>query len=69
VYLSTLVLVEHTLDAAKHASAQGWIAAAALPEIGEEKRADEGRDESKAPAPAGGEPGPGKPPVVVGSAS
>jgi phosphatidate phosphatase APP1 len=66
---STLVLVEHTLDAAKHASAQGWIDAAALPEIGEEKRADEGRDESKAPAPAGGEPGPGKPPVVVGGSS
>jgi phosphatidate phosphatase APP1 len=66
---STLVLVEHTLDAAKHAAAQGWIDAAALPEIGEEKRADEGRDESKAPAPAGGEPGPGKPPVVVGSSS
>jgi phosphatidate phosphatase APP1 len=66
---STLVLVEHTLDAAKHAAAQGWIDAAALPEIGEEKRADEGRDESKAAAPAGGEPGPGKPPVVVGSSS
>jgi phosphatidate phosphatase APP1 len=66
---STLVLVEHTLDAAKHAAAQGWIDAAALPEIGEEKRADEGRDESKVPTPAGGEPGPGKPPVIVGSAS
>jgi phosphatidate phosphatase APP1 len=66
---STLVLVEHTLDAAKHAAAQGWIDAAALPEIGEEKRADEGRDESKAPAPAGGEPGPGKPPVVVGASA
>ena len=66
---STLALVEHTLDAAKHAATQGWIDAAALPDIGEEKRADEGRDESKAAAPAGGEPGPGKPPVVVGSPS
>ena len=64
---STLVLAEHTLDAAKHAADQGWIDAASLPDIGEEKRADEGRDDSKAPAPAGGEPGPGKPPVVVGT--
>jgi phosphatidate phosphatase APP1 len=64
---SMLVLVEHTLDAARHAAEHGWIKPEALPEIGEEKRADEGRDDTKAPAPAGGEPGPGKPPVVVES--
>ena len=64
---SMLVLVEHTLDAARHAAEHGWIKPESLPEIGEEKRADEGRDDTKAPAPAGGEPGPGKPPVVVES--
>ena len=63
---SVLVLAEHTLDAAKHAAEHGWIKAEALPEIGEEKRADEGRDDSKAPAPDGGELGWGKPPVVIG---
>ena len=63
---SVLVLAEHTLDAAKHAAEHGWIKAEALPEIGEEKRADEGRDDSKAPAPDGGELGSGKPPVVIG---
>jgi phosphatidate phosphatase APP1 len=66
---STLVLAEHTLDAAKHAAEKGWIKADALPEIGEEKRADEGSDDTKAPAPAGGEPGPGKPTVVVGDSN
>jgi phosphatidate phosphatase APP1 len=66
---SILVLAEHTLDAAKHAAEKGWINADALPEIGEEKRADEGTDQSKAPAPQGGEPGPGKPTVVVGDAN
>ena len=64
---SMLVLVEHTLDAARHAAEHGWIKAESLPEIGEEKRADEGRDDTKAPAPSGGEPGPGKPAVVVES--
>ena len=64
---SVLVLAEHTLDAAKHAAAQGWIKTESLAEIGEEKRADEGRDDSKAPAPAGGKPASGKPPVVVDS--
>jgi phosphatidate phosphatase APP1 len=62
---STLVLAEHTLDVARHAAEQGWISAEALPEIGEEKRADEGRDASKVPAPGGGEPGLQKPPVVI----
>jgi len=63
---SVLVLAEHTLDAAKHAVEQGWIKPESLPEIGEEKRADEGRDDTKAPAPDGGEEGSGKPPVVIG---
>ena len=63
---STLILAENTLAAARHAAAQGWIDSAALPEIGEEKRADEGRDASKVPAPDGGEPDSGKPPIVIG---
>ncbi len=66
---STLVLAEHTLDAAKHAAEHGWIKSSALPEIGEEKRADEGGDSTKVPAPEGGEPGPGKPTVVVGEST
>jgi len=64
---SVLVLAEHTLDAARHAAEQGWIKSESLAEISEEKRADEGRDDSKAPAPAGGEPATGKPPVVIGT--
>jgi phosphatidate phosphatase APP1 len=66
---STLVLAEHTLDAAKHAAEQGWIKSSALPDVGEEKRADEGTDASKVPVPEGGEPGPGKPTVVIGDAT
>jgi phosphatidate phosphatase APP1 len=66
---STLVLAEHTLDAAKHAAEKGWINAGTLPEIGEEKRADEGTDASKEPAPEGGEPGPGKPAVIIGDSN
>jgi phosphatidate phosphatase APP1 len=62
---STLVLAENTLAAARHAAEQGWIASEALPEIGEEKRADEGRDASKVAAPDGGEITSGKPPVVI----
>ena len=66
---STLVLAEDTLGAAKHAAEQGWISRDALPEIGEEKRADEGKDATKVSAPGGGEPASGKPPLVVGDAS
>lgn len=62
---STLVLCENTLDAAKHALERGWIRADALAGIGAEKAADEGRDESKVPAPDGGEPGDGAPPIIV----
>jgi phosphatidate phosphatase APP1 len=63
---STLVLAEDTLGAAKHAVEQGWISSDALPDIGEEKRADEGRDDTKAPAPDGGKPTSGEPPTVIG---
>lgn len=63
---STLVLSEDTLGAAKHAAEHGWISRDALPEVGEEKRADEGRDTSKVAAPDGGEPTSGQPPVVIG---
>ncbi|MFL5481717.1 MAG: App1 family protein [Gemmatimonadaceae bacterium] len=64
---SVLMLAEDTLDAARHAAEHGWIKPESLAEIGEEKKADEGRDDTKAPAPSGGEPGPGKPPVIVES--
>jgi phosphatidate phosphatase APP1 len=66
---STLVLAEDTLGAAKHAAEHGWISSEALPDVGEEKRADEGRDPSKVPAPDGGEPTSGEPPVVIGDSS
>jgi len=63
---SVLVLAENSLAAAKHAAENGWIGSDTLHEIGEEKRADEGNNSSKAPAPGGGEPSSGKAPVVVG---
>ena len=62
---STLVLSEDTLGAAKHAAEHGWIKPESLSDIGEEKRADEGADDSKVPAPGGGHPGTGAPPTVV----
>ena len=62
---STLVLAEDTLGAAKHAAEQGWIASDALPDVKEEKRADEGKDDKKAPAPGGGEPSSGDAPKVI----
>jgi phosphatidate phosphatase APP1 len=45
---STLILADDTLSAAKHAAEKGWIAHEALPAIGEEKRADEGKNDQKA---------------------
>jgi phosphatidate phosphatase APP1 len=63
---STLVLAEDTLGAARHAAEQGWISADSLPDVQQEKRADEGRDETKVAAPDGGEPTSGKEPVVIG---
>ena len=47
---STLVLADDTLAAARHAAAHGWIREAVLPEVGQEKRADEGAG-GKADAP------------------
>lgn len=48
---STLVLADDTHAAAEHAAAQGWIMSASLPEIREEKKADEGTSGAKADAP------------------
>jgi phosphatidate phosphatase APP1 len=48
---SSLVLADDTLAAARHAAERGWIASGALPEIGEEKRDDEGTTGAKADAP------------------
>ncbi|MDP9205739.1 MAG: DUF2183 domain-containing protein [Gemmatimonadota bacterium] len=62
---STLVLAEDTLGAAKHAAEQGWISTDALPDVRAEKRADEGQDDSKVPAPGGAAPTTGEPPTVV----
>ncbi|MEO8575238.1 MAG: phosphatase domain-containing protein [Gemmatimonadales bacterium] len=63
---SILVLADDTLGAARHAAEHKWINEKALPGIGEEKRADEGTDGTKAPAPEGGKPGTSAPPTVVG---
>lgn len=47
---STLVIADDTLAAAQHAAEHGWIDAARLSEIGEEKREDEaGEEEEKGP--------------------
>src|SRR3954465_1861880 len=48
---STLLLADDTLTAARHAAAHGWINEAALPEIGTEKRADEGTSGAKVETP------------------
>ena len=63
---STLVLAEDTLGAARHAAEQEWISAESLPDVSEEKRADEGRDDTKVAAPDGGKPASGEPPKVIG---
>jgi phosphatidate phosphatase APP1 len=44
---STLILADDTLGAAKHAAEKGWISADTLPAIGEEKKADEGKNDQK----------------------
>jgi len=62
---SSLVLAENSLGAAKHAAEHGWIKPDKLSEIGEEKRADEGADDSKVPAPGGGKAGTGAPATVI----
>jgi phosphatidate phosphatase APP1 len=66
---SALVLCAHTLDAAKHAVERGWIQADALASVREEKRADEGGDDSKVAAPDGGKSRDGAPPLVVDEAT
>lgn len=66
---STVVLSEDTLGAARHAATEGWISDEALPSISEEKKADEGNDHSKVPAPGGGEPASGEPPTVIGDSA
>jgi phosphatidate phosphatase APP1 len=63
---STLILSEDTLGAARHAAEQGWISDKTLPDIGEEKKADEGTDGRKVASPGGGEQGSGQPATVVG---
>lgn len=62
---STLVLSEDTLGAASHAAEYGWISEDALPSVREEKRADEGKDDSKVATPDGGKPSSGAPAEVI----
>ena len=62
---STLVLAEDTLGAAKHAAGEGWIRSDALGKVGDEKRADEGRDATKVATPDGGEPSSGAPAQII----
>ena len=47
---SSLVLADDTLAAARHAAGQGWIHEGSLEVVNEEKRADEGSNDSKVPA-------------------
>ncbi|HJR51682.1 MAG TPA: phosphatase domain-containing protein, partial [Gemmatimonadales bacterium] len=56
---STLVLADDTLTVASHAAAHGWIRRETLPEIGGEKRADEGEGgKADAPGVAANRPAP-----------
>ena len=48
---STLVLGDDTMAAAKHAAERGWIDVDSLELVQEEKRADEGQNDTKVPAP------------------
>ena len=48
---STLLLADDTLAAARHAVAHGWISEDSLPEIGSEKRDDEGSTGAKVATP------------------
>jgi len=48
---STLLLADDTLTAARHAAAHGWITEDALPDIGSEKRDDEGTTGAKVETP------------------
>ena len=62
---SSLVLAEDTMGAARHAAAQGWIAAATVADVHEEKRADTGQTTDKVPTPDGGKAGQGSAPTVI----
>ncbi|HVD59819.1 MAG TPA: phosphatase domain-containing protein [Gemmatimonadaceae bacterium] len=62
---SVLVLAEDTLGAAKHAADQGWISPDTLPDVKEEKHADEGKTDAKVATPQGGETTSGAPPTVI----
>ena len=62
---STLVLADDTLAAARHAAEHGWILAEALTAIGEEKKADEGATDEKAPAPGDQDKDDATPTIVV----
>jgi len=62
---SSLILADDTLAAARHATEHGWIAPESLASIGEEKRADEGTTDEKAPAPGAQDPGDATPTVIV----
>ncbi len=64
---STLILSEDTVGAARHAAEHGWISEKTLPEIGEEKKADEGTDGRKVETPGGGKPATTSSTTVVGS--
>jgi phosphatidate phosphatase APP1 len=62
---SILVLSEDTLGAARHAAGEGWISAESLPDIGDEKKADQGTEGNKVATPEGGERGSSSAPTVV----
>ena len=61
---STLILSDDTLAAAKHAAEKGWISSDALPSIGEDKKADEGKTDEKT-GPVTSTPASDTPPTVV----
>lgn len=62
---SSLILADDTLAAARHAAEHGWIATESLASIGEEKRADEGKTDEKAPAPGAQDEGDATPTIIV----
>jgi len=62
---SILVLAEDTLGAATHAVERGWIKEESLPDIGDEKKADQGTEGNKVATPDGGKPGTRAVPTVV----
>lgn len=66
---STLVITEDTVGAARHALANGWIAPDSIPDVQQEKRADEGKTDEKVATPDGGEAGSDAPPTVIGDST